>query len=85
VNPQLSVKFGVRYTYLGEVHGVGAGKELYNFTPAKGFTTGQIYNNDLLNFAPRVGFSYAPKWLSRTVLRGGYGMYYDMPTPSTFG
>jgi len=85
VNSQLSLNFGVRYTYLGEVHGIGAGKELYNFTPAKGFTTGQIYNNDLLNFAPRIGFSYAPKWLSKTVLRGGYGIYYDMPTPSTFG
>ncbi len=79
------MNFGLRYTYLGEVHGVGAGKELYNFTPAKGFTTGQIYNNDLLNFARRIGLSYAPKWLSRTVFRGGYGMYYDMPTPSTFG
>jgi hypothetical protein len=85
VTPQLSINFGVRYSYLGEVHGIGAGKELYNFTPAKGFTTGPIYNNDLLNFAPRAGFSYSPKWLSKTVLRGGYGIYYDMPTPSTFG
>jgi hypothetical protein len=85
VSQELSVNFGVRYTYLGEVHGVGAGKELYNFTPAKGFTTGDLYHNDLLNLAPRVGFAYAPKWLSKTVLRGGYGIYYDLPTPSTFG
>jgi hypothetical protein len=85
VSPQLSLNFGVRYTYQGEVHGVGDGKQLYNFTPAKGFTTGPVYNNDLLNFAPRVGFSYAPKWLSRTVLRGGYGIYYDTPTEATFG
>jgi hypothetical protein len=85
VNPQLSLNFGVRYTYQGEVHGVGASKQLYNFTPAKGFTTGPIYHNDLLNFAPRVGFSYAPGWLSKTVLRGGYGIYYDTPTEGTFG
>ena len=85
VSQELSVNFGVRYTYLGEVHGVGAGQQLYNFTPAKGFTTGDLYHNDLLNFAPRVGFAYAPKWLSKTVLRGGYGIYYDLPTPATFG
>ena len=85
VSQELSVNFGVRYTYLGEVHGVGAGKELYNFTPGKGFTTGDLYHNDLLNFAPRVGFAYAPKWLSKTVIRGGYGIYYDLPTPATFG
>jgi len=83
--PELSLNFGVRYTYQGEVHGVGSGKQLYNFTPDRGFTTGPLYNNDLLNFAPRVGFSYAPKWLSGTVLRGGYGIYYDTPTEATFG
>jgi hypothetical protein len=85
ISPELSVNFGVRYSYLGEVHGVGVGKQLYNFTPANGFTTGDLYHNDLLNFAPRAGFAYSPKWLSRTVIRGGYGAYYDMPTPSTFG
>jgi len=85
VTQELSLNFGVRYTYQGEVHGIGAGKELYNFTPQNGFTTGPLYNNDLLNFAPRAGFSYAPKWLSGTVLRGGYGIYYDAPTEGTFG
>jgi hypothetical protein len=85
ISPELSLNFGVRYTYQGEVHGVGAGKELYNFTPQNGFKTGPLYNNDFLNFAPRVGFSYAPKWLRGTVLRGGYGIYYDAPTAGTFG
>jgi hypothetical protein len=85
VSHELSVNYGVRYTYQGEVHGIGTGKELYNFTPANGFTTGSLYHNDLLNFAPRIGFSYAPKWLSGTVFRGGYGIYYDAPTEGTFG
>jgi hypothetical protein len=32
---------------------------------------------DLNNFAPRVGFAYTP-WDNRTVVRGGFGIFYDM-------
>ncbi|CAN5614790.1 hypothetical protein BH18ACI1_BH18ACI1_13980 [soil metagenome] len=34
-----------------------------------------IYESDRDNFAPRLGFAYAPT--SNTVIRGGFGMYYD--------
>ncbi len=34
-----------------------------------------IYESDRNNLAPRLGFAYAPK--SDTVIRGGFGMYYD--------
>jgi hypothetical protein len=46
-----------------------------------------LYNNDNNNFAPSVGFSWSPQfkngWLrtlmgeGRTVIRGGYGIFYD--------
>jgi hypothetical protein len=39
-------------------------------------------NNNTLNFAPRFGFSWAPGSRNRTVIRGGYGMYYDSPALS---
>src|SRR5262249_15999514 len=36
-----------------------------------------IYNNDLNNFAPSLGFSWNVPWLKRsTVVRGGYGVNY---------
>jgi len=34
------------------------------------------YRNDLNNFAPRLGLSWNP--LTRTVVRAGYGIYYDV-------
>ncbi len=40
------------------------------------------YDADLNNFQPRIGFAY--NLFSRTVLRGGYGIYFDAPQmPST--
>ena len=39
------------------------------------FSNGAIYHNDFTNFQPRVGVAYAIT--QKTVLRGGYGRFYD--------
>jgi hypothetical protein len=38
-----------------------------------------LFNNDLNNFAPAVGFSWSPKFLgeNKTVIRAGYGIGYE--------
>lgn len=36
-----------------------------------------LMNNDNNNFAPRVGFAYAPRNHKRFVVRGGYGVFYQ--------
>src|SRR5260370_16653822 len=35
------------------------------------------FNNDVNNFAPRFAFAYAPRPQSKTVFRGGAGVFYD--------
>lgn len=36
--------------------------------------------NDLNNFAPRLGFAFSPFKNSSTVIRGGYGIFFDRPS-----
>lgn len=68
VNDKLTVSAGVRYDL--EVVPV---RELDN--PA--FSDPNDYPTDTNNLAPRVGFSYDLFGKGRSVLRGGYGLFYD--------
>ncbi len=76
VLPQLNINFGVRYDYIGVLH--DSANNLANFIPGQGFVTGQLYQRNPYDFAPRFGFAYAPKWVSRLVIRGGVGLFYDV-------
>ena len=83
ITERLTVNYGARYSYPGTLHDDRS--SLYNFTPSQGFFAGSLYNKNLSNFAPRVGFSYQPfKGTSNTVVRAGYGWFYDQPTVGQF-
>ncbi|MCA1635436.1 MAG: carboxypeptidase regulatory-like domain-containing protein [Acidobacteria bacterium] len=43
-----------------------------------------IYPSDKNNFSPRVGFAYDPFKEGKTVVRAGYGLYYDQPLVGIF-
>ena len=75
----LTVNFGLRWEYFGPM------SEKNNLLSNLGRdgklamvgTDGVngLYNRDLHDFAPRVGFAWSA--LKNTVVRGGYGIYYD--------
>lgn len=80
---RLTLNFGVRWDYFGVV---GEKNNLfYRFNPANGGSVEQVgsngisglYNPDYNNFAPRLAFAYDPMGTGKTVIRGGWGMFYD--------
>jgi hypothetical protein len=79
VRPNLTLYYGLRYEYytvLKEVHGeqavvtIACGGVCPKGTP--------LYGPTYRNFAPRLGLAWMPAKLGgQTVIRGGFGMYYE--------
>jgi hypothetical protein len=80
VNPKLVLNLGIRYDKQ-----FMAAPPVRNPDPAliaAGYDTGRK-PNDSNNFGPRAGFSYA--FNDKTVLRGGYGLFYGRTTAIMLG
>jgi hypothetical protein len=80
VTPKLTINAGVRFDYQAL-----ARPPLQNPDPvllAAGFDTSR-QPKDNNNFAPRLGFSYA--FDNKSVLRGGYGIFYGRTTAIVLG
>jgi hypothetical protein len=83
--PRLTLNLGLRWDYFG----IPGEKDhlFYQLTPADGGTLvrvgggngapNRLYNPDYNNFAPRVAFAYDIWGTGKTVIRGGWGLFYD--------
>ncbi len=79
VSPSFTLNYGVRWEYFGPIserNGILANLGS-NGNLAMVGTDGVngAYKRDLNNFGPKIGFAWNA--LSNTVVRGGYGVYYD--------
>ncbi len=83
----LTLNLGLRLEYTGPLS--EKDDRISNFIPGTGLQrVGQgldrLYERDWNNFAPRFGFAFDPRGNGKTVLRGGYGFYYDAPSQDFF-
>ena len=78
---KLSVDYGVRYDYEGPVHSAEPNLSVFDPTAPGGLAViganQGIWSKFWGGASPRVGFSMQLDNSSKTVLRGGYGFYYD--------
>lgn len=80
--PRLTLNLGLRWDYfgvVGEKDGLFYRFDPNNLDPAIQNTpqTGQLYNKDYNNFAPRLSLAYDVTGKGKTVVRAGWGMFYD--------
>lgn len=88
VRPNLTLNYGVNWVYQSPIS--DPTDRISTFIPADGGITyvnkiGTLWPRDWNNFAPRFDFAYTPKFSSKMVIRGGYGIYYQVPNVNYFG
>jgi hypothetical protein len=90
VTPKLTLNYGLNWVYQSPIHNP---KDLIStFIPADGGITyvgshglNSLWPPDHHDFAPRFGFAFQPKAGGKLVIRGGWGIFYQVPNIAYFG
>ena len=90
LSPKLNVNLGLRYDYQQPFYPNPANTSIFDPSSSTGLVvtgTGSgspayDYNNNRLDFSPRVGLSYQIN--PSTVVRANYGLYFDQPAGQAF-
>ena len=91
VTPRLTMNYGLRWDFFGVVH--EKNNLFYQMSPANGGTElqvgssggpGSLYNPQYTNFAPRVALAYDLTGKGQTVIRAGWGLFYDAFSQDVF-
>jgi Carboxypeptidase regulatory-like domain len=88
VRSNLTLNYGVNWMYQSPIQ--DPTDRISTFIPSMGGITyvnklGTLYPKDLNDFAPRFGFAYTPGSLSKLVIRGGFGVFYQAPNVNYLG
>jgi outer membrane receptor protein involved in Fe transport len=80
-SPQLTLNLGLRWDYFGVIE--EKNNLLSNFSPTAGLVQvgspglPRLYERDWNNFSPRLGLAWNIKGDGKTVVRAGWGLFYD--------
>jgi hypothetical protein len=75
--PRFTLNLGMRWDYFGLAHEKDGLFYRFDTTSGEEVPVGQLYDKDYNNFAPRVSFAYDLTGRGSTVVRGGWGVFYD--------
>lgn len=84
LSPRFTLNLGLRYERIGAVTDRFRGyfstfdEATGKFVAGKDVEAQGLVNPDNNDFSPRFGFAWQPFANARTVIRGGYGVYYDV-------